>query len=102
MLPKWFDPEITWLIGRNLREVKIWINQFPEWPAINTDFKFSSNYRIKPCIASHQAIKMMCKLKYKIRFTHDLKLNKIKVVFRNSIALLSSYRVCYIEPLLVS
>ena len=33
-LSKWFDPLKTWLIGRYLREVMIWINQLPERSAI--------------------------------------------------------------------
>jgi len=43
--PKGLDPEIVWCKCRYFREVNIWINQFPELPAIQAHFKSGSNYR---------------------------------------------------------
>ena len=60
--PKGLDPEIVWCKCRYFREVNIWINQFPELPAIQTHFKSGSNYRIKPRIFLDEAIKVVNKL----------------------------------------
>ena len=69
MFSKWFDPEITWLIGRNFREVKVWINQFSERPAIETDLNFSRNYWIKTCVALYKSINMVHKQQDPLRIS---------------------------------
>ena len=98
MFHKWFDPAITWLIGRNLREVKIWLNQFPELPAIETDLNFCCNFWIKVGIALYQLIKMMCKQQNHCRIPcKDLKLRRIEIIPWISITHFSGIRMSDVE-----
>ena len=94
---KGFHPKKTWFKFRDLWEVNIRINQLPWLPPVQTNFNFSRNYRIKPRIALHQMIKMVCKLEHGPGIPHEPKLNNVEVVRCIRITLFSGYWVGYIE-----
>ena len=98
MLSKWFDPVITWLIGRNLWEVKVWINQLPERPAIQTDLNFSSNFWIKTRVALYKSIKMVHEQQDHFRIScKNLELWRIEIIPRIGITLFPVYRMSDID-----